>query len=307
MDISYSISSNKILNPETLSSHSSSSLSKSSEKKFELHEAVKTLDKTLDQIKVLLNSGDFSINDKNEKNETPLSLAVDAGDLDFIRLIIALGANINQELTLNETVLHRAVKNLDLQVTELLLTKGADINTVQAWSYFFATGAPLHLAISKNSLSLVQILIKFNADPNLRNEWGETPLHLAAYYGCSEEIIDYLVQSGAHVHRLNGLNSWTASGSPLHVAAERSSPTVIAALIKNGADINSLNEKDESPISVAVQKSSLRSFKELLKYDPDLTLKNETGETLLDIAEKKLQEGGNNAKVIFEMLDALML
>lgn len=235
-------------------------------------------------------TGNFPINSKNKNGETPLSIAVKLQDTQLIQALLQLGANIDETFAYSQTVLHQAAYDKNPKICQFLLENGANPNKMQNWSYFFATGTPLHIAASKNSTDLVELFIKYHANVNLRNEWGETPLHVAAYYGANESLIDALVMAGASVNKTNGLNSWTAPGSPLHIAAQRGHLNSIKALLKNGAEINLLNEKDETAVMMAVKNDQIAVLKLLLEHSPNLRLVNEGGQTVLDMASKSSRE-----------------
>ena len=55
-------------------------------------------------------------------------------------------------------------------------------------------------AAIKGDLEGVKRAISCGADINVRNKDGDLPLILAAYYGRSIEVVEYLVRNGANVH-----------------------------------------------------------------------------------------------------------
>jgi predicted component of type VI protein secretion system len=88
----------------------------------------------------------------------------------------------------------------------------------------------------------VKTEIENGVDVNFGDEYGETPLHIAAEYG-SPENIQMLIEAGADV------NSKTASGyTPLHVAAEIGPPENVQVLIDAGADINIGNNNGDTAL-----------------------------------------------------------
>ena len=80
----------------------------------------------------------------------------------------------------------------------------------------------------------VQDCLGTGADPNARDDYGFTPLHRAAVFSETPEVITALVNAGAD------LNARTEFGlTPLHRAAAFSqTPEVVTALVNAGADPN---------------------------------------------------------------------
>jgi ankyrin repeat protein len=54
----------------------------------------------------------------------------------------------------------------------------------------------LHYAVERDNIEIVRMLLDAKADPNIKNEFGDTPLAFAAASG-SEELIEALIEGGA--------------------------------------------------------------------------------------------------------------
>ncbi len=55
---------------------------------------------------------------------------------------------------------------------------------------------PLHVAVGKDHVEIVRLLVKSTADVNAKNDWGSTPLH----YALTKEIAELLITAGADVN-----------------------------------------------------------------------------------------------------------
>lgn len=76
----------------------------------------------------------------------------------------------------------------------------------------------LHWAAAKPSLGCAQILLAGKADPNKKNNDGESPLHLAAKVG-NIEVQRLLIKSGADTRLVN-----KEGRSPMDLAHARKAP-----------------------------------------------------------------------------------
>ena len=88
----------------------------------------------------------------------------------------------------------------------------------------------LHIAAwFDNSGSGVRALIEAGAEINARDNWRESPLHIAAYW--NPAAVPVLLAANAEVNLLNRCNE-----SPLFYAAVENQTECVDALCKAGAD-----------------------------------------------------------------------
>ena len=122
----------------------------------------------------------------------------------------------------------------------------------------------LHLALwyggQESRKDVVDILISTGADVNARDKSRSTPLHTAAGLG-QKEIIKILLANGADIHARNRFGK-----TPLHDAAMNGRHDgAIQLLFDNGADINAKSIDGETPIQTAWPLSHF----EAESYDPN--------------------------------------
>ncbi|WP_246226420.1 ankyrin repeat domain-containing protein [Wolbachia endosymbiont of Madathamugadia hiepei] len=167
--------------------------------------------------------------------------------------------DINYRLTTDcDTLLDIAVENGCIKIVEALLAKGANVNS--------GIYAPLHTAIIINNKEMVEILIKYKADVNLKNKYdGFTPLHLAVE-GDHQEIAEILIKHKANVNLKDddGL-------TPLHLAAKEGHKEMVETLIKYKANINLRGRKGRSPLHFAAKEGDTDIVKILIKTRQMLT------------------------------------
>jgi len=123
-------------------------------------------------------------------------------------------------------------------------------------------GTLLHLAAYRQDADTTHALLAAGADPNIANQAGMTPLHLAAHgpprltrwdlYGDEEyevrtpEITRMLLQAGVDPNpRDNNGNT------PLHFAAQWGHRRLVEPLLAGGADPLALNAQNQPPLGLA--------------------------------------------------------
>ena len=86
------------------------------------------------------------------------------------------------------TALHRASYSNHPKMVQYLLKEGADISLgtdEEQWQ-------PIHSACRWNAAEALEVLINWGADVNAKTNGGQTPLHLAAFCGNSQNSLELL-------------------------------------------------------------------------------------------------------------------
>ncbi|WP_024468464.1 ankyrin repeat domain-containing protein, partial [Treponema pedis] len=71
------------------------------------------------------------------------------------------------------------------------------------------------------------------AKPNIKDNYGETPLHVAVRIGMEDNILQQLIEAGADINERNKKGQ-----TPLILAIERNLVNQVKSLIKYGSDIH---------------------------------------------------------------------
>ncbi len=159
--------------------------------------------------------------------DSPLVAAARSADLDLVRALLGLSADVNATTTDGMTALHWAVQRDAVEITELLLNAGADVAATNRYGV-----TPLTLASTNGNAATVGRLLAAGADANTRLPGGETVLMTAARTG-TVEVIEALLAGGADPNAHEETRGQTA----LMWAAGENNAAAIAALVAGGADV----------------------------------------------------------------------
>lgn len=163
----------------------------------ELFKAVR--EGNIENVKILLEKGAY--NDKSNpafNYNTPLLEAVWNNHVEIGKLLNKKGADPTKESGINHvSPMEIAIAHNYIEIVIAFLENGVDPNTIEE-------GDPCHSesylsrATEDGYIQIVQVLLKYEADPNVtakNNNW--TPLHAAAKEGYIE-IVKILLEAGAH-------------------------------------------------------------------------------------------------------------
>lgn len=127
----------------------------------------------IDAVDLMLLKDPTSVNAVDKEFWSPLHVGVSS--VSIIKTLLSKGASVFAQNSRGWTALHLAAEKGCTSSIEVLLTEGK----AQIDSKDEDGNTPLHLAcISKEaSISTVEILLKYKANPNLKNNKLETPLH----------------------------------------------------------------------------------------------------------------------------------
>jgi ankyrin repeat protein len=196
------------------------------------------------------------VNARDKKGRTPLYLASHRGNLVAIESLLAHGADIDVLNNQGSTALHGLCKRAKpdaRKAAKMLLDHGADINATNKYGE-----TPLYLAcrrfaanelVSKEEEFAVKFLLDSGADVNATDMDGLTPLHQAFEFEDNQpenvfSLAKLLLENGADVNK-----SSEKPESPLEMALHVEMEEVVALLIKHGADVSVLNNKDRKKVA----------------------------------------------------------
>jgi ankyrin repeat protein len=137
-------------------------------------------------------------------------------------------------------------------------------------------------SIATGQTELAIEIIRKGANVNLADLKGETPLMYASFY-CQPQVVFQLLEQKAEVNALNS----DRSSALMDAASTCNDGSVIAMLIRSGANVNQVGFAGETALTIAVNHGDEFAVKELVAAGADLNTKTEEGETALTIAQGK--------------------
>ncbi|XP_024631328.1 protein S-acyltransferase 24 [Medicago truncatula] len=138
--------------------------------------------------------------------------------------IIDHGGDINATDRNGQTALHWSAVRGCIEVAELLLKEGAELNSADKYGY-----QTTHVAAQYGHTAFLYHLVsKWNAEPDVPDNEGRSPLHWAAYKGFADFICLLLFLDSHRGHQ--DKEGWT----PLHMAAMKGNLEACRVLVKAG-------------------------------------------------------------------------
>ncbi|HVM63144.1 MAG TPA: ankyrin repeat domain-containing protein [Verrucomicrobiae bacterium] len=184
------------------------------------------------------------------------------GQTDMIGLLVSNGAPIDCKNELGETPLDLAAGTGAKASVELLLEMGANVNDRAASSGRTA----LFWAVENLRKDVVEVLLRYKADPNIRDNTRRTPLWYvttspmrapfarqpdvkaqdAERRQAEREIAEILLTHGADPNAKDLINQ-----TPLHAAVVSGMTDIAELLIAHGADVNVRDVAGGTPLRLA--------------------------------------------------------
>ncbi|WP_214625043.1 ankyrin repeat domain-containing protein [Sphingobium nicotianae] len=244
----------------------------------------------LESVRMLVDAG-ASIEQGEANAVRPLLMAILNNRMDIATFLIGKGANVNAADFYGRAPLWSAVemRNVEypsdtsgehdvdrpavLKVIELLLQKGADPNArlkeypptrnflmqggSLSWVDFTGQTPFLRAALS-GDVTVMKLLIKYRADPNIATLRGTTPLMAAAgvnwvYYQTYDEGEDQLIEAiklcMKYGQDVNAANSMKVTA--LHGAANRGADKILRFLVDHGGRLEDADDQGRTALSWA--------------------------------------------------------
>ncbi|MEL3909513.1 MAG: ankyrin repeat domain-containing protein, partial [Treponema sp.] len=180
---------------------------------------------------------------KNAAGKTALHVAAQHGDIPFLNLLLAYGADVNIEDREGKTPLIDALL-YDKNTTVLFLLKAGASSARQD----IQGRTALHEAVASAPPIIIQELRQAGADPLARDSFGNTPLALVLRSG--RPILDVLLGNNSLITNSDG-------DTPLHIAVQENADfDILRYLILKGYPINKRNRMGITALTLAAKQGA---------------------------------------------------
>lgn len=243
------------------------------EKRSALHYAVQK--NAIRCVKLLLQHGS-NPNPPQVYVETPLHIAAEMGYVDCMKALLDAGADVTAQMgNKRNTALHLAAEDDFTDCVKALIDAGANVNARNVDDQ-----TPIHVACLSQSIETVDLLIKHGGDVNATYRDGRTALHASivketSSWDCTRTLLECKVD----VNKADNFGY-----TPLHIAALNEFSTCAFMLIQYGADITARTNGGVTAMSFIVRRTPEVIPKYLTKFDTSIRVnENEIGDVDCEI------------------------
>jgi ankyrin repeat protein len=193
---------------------------------------------------------------KNKNGYTPLHLYVNESEevsVDILNVFVNSGAQMNSDNVFGENILHALVRSFpdNAEAIDYALEHGGNANVKNAFGE-----SPIFFT---DSIDVVQVLLKANADLSLRNKVGKTPLmSMILRNQVKFDLIETLIKNGANINEVDNYGN-----SVLHFAAWNGVDEDIINLLKENGVKSLPDSMGNFPCQVAQKMGHLSLIKNI--------------------------------------------
>ncbi len=198
------------------------------------------------------------------KNWHSLAYSIHSSNLELVKLFLTKvqykdspdsNRNTCLHLACSTRIINQESEEVMVRIAEELLKRKANVDAIGEHH-----STPLALAIIGGRIKMIELLVKYNADPNIPNQDGNTALHLVL------------------------LLARIFSRGPLRLEE------LVFLLLKNQADPNIRNHKDLTPLELAIKFNYKGVVRLLCRLGADIFLSNAVGKSAIS----QVVENGNS-------------
>ena len=192
-----------------------------------------------------------------------LQAACFEGRTQDVQVLLHANTDVNHVSSAGYTPLYIAVAKNDINLVTLLVGQNANVNIMTS-----RRQAPLHVAAENGNNTIIQKLLTMKADPNLKDEIGNTSLHLSVQL---KQETKPKLSAAVRAHTGN-------------VPYRARSVQTIQTLIDHGVDVNAVNNRHKTALWFACCDGQDEFVKILLHAGADPGISDKYGDSSLHSA-----------------------
>lgn len=194
-----------------------------------------------DFVRLLLASG-AEVDARDSFVATPLHLAAQYGHDEVVGVLLAAHAKVDARKNGGLTRLHLAARYGRFPVVKRLLSAGADANAREGGRW-----TPLHRAASEGHENVVRLLLDQGGDSEAVDDQGASPLAYAVL-NRRGPVVELLTARGVPV------NGGHSGPSALGQAARDGDPDNVRLLLSKGVDVDAHDKNGLTPLQTAISR-----------------------------------------------------
>jgi ankyrin repeat protein len=183
----------------------------------------------------------IDLNARDEYGRTQLLIALGSGLFDTARMLIELGAGVNECAPGGYCPLAYAAESGHTEIVALLIAKGAEVNTRDEFG-----NTALMKAAGIGKKEIVNLLLKHGADINAQDTLSRTVLMRAWDEFGKTEVVELLLKSGANIEATDHQRD-----TALMYAVRAGRLETVKLLLKYGAKVDAKNNYGQTAMDYA--------------------------------------------------------
>lgn len=235
----------------------------------------------VETIRELVMQGVVDPDSPNNDGMTPVFVAAENGQVDVIKTLADMGADLNTADNDGATPVCVAAGSGQVCAVEILAELGADIHICTSNGT-----TPTYVAAHQGHEAVIRVLAKLGADLNAPNYNGITPIYIASQEG-HVNVIRALAELGADLKFGTVATNDDFPSSPVYIAAQEGHVEVLYAFSELGVDVNTPLDDGTTPMHVAAAANRVDVINMLVELGGGANAATNNGITPLHIAARE--------------------
>ena len=206
-------------------------------------------------------NGIFDLEKRNEKLVDPLMVCTMKQSMDLFQLLVEKNVSLIKKDIYSRQALHLACQLGNYEfVFRLMSSSTVEINAIDNHNRNC-----LFYAIDSGNEKIVDLLLERNVQIKLRDQAGDTPLHLAVRHATNAHRLTASLLKQSDGKDL--INEPALDGmKPILLAANFKQADVVHLLIKNGADLTAVDIEHHNALHIACRSGCMKSAFYLIEF-----------------------------------------
>lgn len=238
----------------------------------------------LKMVKSIVTSGgvECDIDFLDKDHNSALMYALKSGKKDVVEYIATKTKRINTANAKGMSPLQLAVRKNRIDLVAVLVDNGADLDILDKDSR-----TVVYDAVAENNLDMINVLKLNGCDINVYDKEGISPLMYAVEQTNRQMAMCELIRLGANVNYQPPKNYRNALMNAI-IADNR---TAMDILLKNGTDLNASDINGRTALMYCAKKGNREGIRVLISRGADIFAKDKNGKTAKDIALENGYQG----------------